>query len=76
MKKMMSDEELQKKTDEELEGLWSTLVRAFNDKGCKDQPFTGLLQITKETDRRGLELKQDRFNKVYLIPKPQTKQAI
>jgi hypothetical protein len=65
--RFISIQNLQAKTEEELLSLWKDFIGKFNkpifevqEAGC-----TGLLQLSKETERRGLELKEGRLGKLY-----------
>lgn len=82
----MSKEDLQRRSDEQLLELWQRMTGMFNDKikggdrhSCSEanlkrteHSVAGLLSLSRETKRRGLEIVQTKFGKIILQPIKQT----
>lgn len=58
------------KTNGEIQKLWNDLSRAFEGKGNKCP--VGFLELSRETERRGLVLDKNKFGNIILQPKSTT----
>lgn len=68
----ITTEYLQKRTNQELLDLWNKITDIFDKKNnvtTNERSVAGLLQLSRETERRGLELKEGRLGKLLLIQK-------
>jgi len=60
---------LTNKTNGEIAKLWNDLSRAFEKKGnCS----VGFLELSRETERRGLVLDKNKLGNIILQPKPES----
>lgn len=64
--------DIEKLSNEELQKVWNGVAKAFEQKrGLKIQSRhpIGFLMLSRETDRRGLELVKGRFGEIILKQK-------
>jgi len=70
MKTTYTQAQLNRLPDNEIQGLWNDLAISFEEvKMNKPGATVGFFQLSRETERRGLQIDKDSYGKIILLPK-------
>lgn len=64
--------DLKPMTDIEIAGFWNDWANCFEVVGQRPRSGVGFFQLSRETERRCLQLGKDRLGKIILEPKIKT----
>lgn len=70
---LITEADLKNKTDIEIAAMWNELAKIFksNESLVENQKsMVGILQLSRETERRKLVMSETKFGKIVLEPKP------